>query len=52
LIDFGLDEAGQVSQRILPAEIARFHRNSVGKAVLHDVELGAAGDLPERHRHP
>jgi len=51
LIDFGLDEAGEVSQRILPAEIARFHRNDVGNTFLHDVELGADGDLLERHRH-
>ena len=51
LIDFGLDEAGEVSQRVLPAEIARFHRNDVGKAFLHDVELGADRDLLQRHRH-
>src|SRR6266550_4004337 len=25
LIDFGLDETGEISQRFLPAEIARFH---------------------------
>jgi hypothetical protein len=37
LIDFGLDETGEISQRILPAEIARFHRNGVGKTFLHDV---------------
>src|SRR5712691_2564764 len=51
LIDFGLDEAGEISQRILPAEIARFHRNGVGNSFLHDVHLGADGYLPERHRH-
>ena len=51
LIDFGLDEAGEISQRILPAEIARFHRNDVGNAFLHDVHLGANGYLPERHLH-
>ena len=32
LIDFRLDEAGEISQRILPAEIARFHRNGVRNA--------------------
>jgi hypothetical protein len=51
LIGFGLDEAGEISQRTLPAEIARFHRNGVGKTFLHDVQLGADGYLLERHRH-
>jgi hypothetical protein len=51
LVDFGLDEAGEVSQRILPAEIARFHRNDVGKAFLHDVHVSADGDGLERYRH-
>jgi hypothetical protein len=51
LIDFGLDEAGEISQRILPAEIARFHRDGVGKTFLHDIQLGADGYLLERHRH-
>src|SRR4029450_2447249 len=51
LIDFGLDETGEISQRILPAEIARFHRNGVGKTFLHDVQLGADGYWLERHRH-
>ena len=30
LIDFGLDETGKVTQRILPAEIARFHGMASG----------------------
>src|SRR5215475_12683317 len=51
LIDFGLDETGEVLQRILPAEIARFLRNDVRNTFLHDVHLGANGYLPERHRH-
>jgi hypothetical protein len=51
LTDFGLDETREISQRILPAEIARFHRNGVGKTFLHDIELGAAGYWLERHRH-
>src|SRR5688500_8235716 len=51
LIDFWLDEAGEVSQRILPAEIARFRRNGVRNAFLHDVQLSADGYLLERHRH-
>ena len=50
LIDFGLDEAGEISQRILPAEIARFHRDGVGKTFLHDVQL-APTILLERHGH-
>ena len=48
LIDFGLDEAGEISQRLLPAEIARLHRNGVGNAFLHDSQLGADGYLLER----
>src|SRR6266576_1521964 len=51
LIYFGLDETGEISQRFLPAEIARFHWNGVGNAFLHDGQLGADGDLLERHRH-
>jgi hypothetical protein len=51
LIDFGLDETREISQRILPAEIARFHRNGVGKTLLHDIQLSAAGYWLERHRH-
>src|SRR5499427_958871 len=51
LIDVGFDEAGEVSQRILPAEIARFHRNGVGKTLLHDVQLGADRYWLECHRH-
>ena len=51
LIDFGLGETREISQRILPAEIARFHRNGVGKTLLHDFQLSAAGYWLERHRH-
>ena len=36
LLIFGLDETREISQRILPAKIARFHRNGVGKTFLHD----------------
>jgi hypothetical protein len=45
LIDFGLDEAGEISRRILRAEMARFHQDGVGKTLLHDVQLGADGYL-------
>ena len=51
LVDFGLDEAGEISQRILPPQIARLHRNDVGKSCLHDVYVGADGDGLERYRH-
>jgi hypothetical protein len=51
LVDFGLDETGEVSQRILPAEIARFLRNDVRNTFLHDVHLGANRYPPERDRH-
>src|SRR5262245_11726828 len=51
LIDFGLDETREISQRILPTEIARFYRNGVGKTFLHDIQLGAARYWLERHRH-
>src|SRR5215208_3185403 len=51
LIDFRLDEAGEISQRILPAEVAHLRRNHVGDTLLHNVDLGAADDGLERHRH-
>jgi hypothetical protein len=41
LIDLRFDETGKVSQRLLPAETARFCRNGVGYAFLHDVDVGA-----------
>ena len=50
LIDFGLDETGEISQRILPAEIARFHRNGVGKTFLHDVRTRPIGLTMHRCR--
>src|SRR5262249_22894245 len=37
LIDFWLDELRQVSQRLLPTEIASLRGNGVRQAFLHDV---------------
>src|SRR5262245_18126940 len=49
--DLRLDEAGEVSQRILPAQVTGFRRNGVRNAFLHDAQLCAHGDRLERHRH-
>ena len=51
LIDFRLDELCQVSQRLLPTEIASLQRNGIGQAFLHNIKLGAERDFLERHRH-
>jgi hypothetical protein len=51
LIDFWLDEPRQVSQRLLPAEIAGLRWNYVWQAFLNDVQLGAERDFPECHCH-
>src|SRR5581483_980832 len=51
LIDLRLDQPREISQRLLPAEVARFHGNGVGDAVLHDADLGADGDLLEFDCH-
>src|SRR5712671_4221813 len=50
LIDFGLYESCQVSQRLLPAEITGLRRNDVRDAFLHDAELGADRHFLQRHR--
>ena len=41
LFDFGLDETGEMAQRLRPIEIAGFRRNGVRNSLLHDVDLGA-----------
>src|SRR5438309_5085961 len=41
LVDLGLDEPRQVSQRFLPAEITGLQRYDIGQAFLNDVDLGA-----------
>src|SRR5262245_35937409 len=51
LVDFGFNETGEVSQRVLPTQIAHLRRNDVGNAFLQDVELGTAGDCLESYRH-
>lgn len=43
LIDFRLDEEGEIAQRFLSAEIACYRRNGVGNASLHDGQLGTDG---------
>lgn len=50
LIDFRLDETGEISNRGMPSEIACFHRNGV-RAFLHEVDLGTDRNSLERHRH-
>ena len=37
LIDFRLDELCQVSQRLLPTEIASLQRNGIWQALLHNI---------------
>src|SRR6185312_11568611 len=51
LIDLGLDELRQVSQRLLPAEITGLGRNGVGHAGLLDIHLGADQYFLQRHRY-
>jgi len=41
LVDLGLDEPCQVSQRLLPTEITGLEWNDVRQACLHDIQLGA-----------
>jgi hypothetical protein len=41
LIDLGLDEPCQVSQRLLPTEITGLGWNDVRHACLRDIQLGA-----------
>src|SRR5690242_9776103 len=45
--DFGLHQAREVLERLLPAEVARFDRDRVGQILLHHVHLGADGHLAE-----
>src|SRR6188474_1535015 len=49
--NFWLDQLAEQRQRNLPAEVAHFGGNDFRYALLHDVQLGAAGDLPEVHGH-
>jgi hypothetical protein len=51
LIDFRLGELCQVSQRLLPTEIASLQRNGIWQAFLHNIKLGSERDFLERHRH-
>src|ERR1700704_4306053 len=51
LIDLGLDELRQVSQRLLPAEIAGLRWNGVRHAGLFDVHLRTDQDFLQSHGH-
>src|SRR5215469_1889989 len=51
LIDLGLDEPCQVSQRLLPTEITSLGWNDVWHACLRDIHLGADQYFLQRHRH-
>jgi hypothetical protein len=41
LIDFRLDEPREITQRLLPAEIASLIQNGIRQTFLHDVQFGA-----------
>src|ERR1700693_1752783 len=45
-----LDELGQKKERFLPPEVARFWRNNLRHAFLHDVQLGPDRYLLQRYR--
>jgi hypothetical protein len=49
LTNLGLDKLGQQRERLLSSEMARLRWNDLGYPFLHDVQLGAAGNLPERN---
>jgi hypothetical protein len=51
LIDLGLDESYQVSQRFLPIYIASLGWNDVQQTYLRDFHLGADLFFLQRHRH-
>src|SRR5512146_93374 len=51
LIDFGLDEPCEVSQRVLPAEITSLGRNDIRDALLHDMELRPDRYFLQGYRH-
>jgi len=47
--NLGLDQPGQLRQRLLPAEVAHLDRDHIGDAFLHDGHVGAAGHRPQRN---
>jgi hypothetical protein len=51
LIDLGLDEPCQVSQRLLPTKITSLWWNDVRHACLYDIHLGADQYFLQLHRH-
>src|SRR5450432_3637297 len=48
--DFRLDEPGELYKRFLPSEVTHLDRNSGRYAFLHNIQIGAARNLPKRHR--
>src|SRR5262245_14481811 len=48
--NLGLDELRQESERLLPAETARLGWDRSRQALLHDSQLGSAGDLLQGDR--
>ncbi len=50
LVDLGLDEFCQLSEALLPAEVARLGWDDVGNAFLFDGHLRADRDRLQRHR--
>src|SRR5258705_10173908 len=48
--NLGLDQLSKQRERLLPAEIASLDRNSAGDSFLHNIQLGSAGHLLQRHR--
>src|SRR5258708_5172824 len=51
LSDLRLDEFGQVSQRLLPAEVTGFDWNDIRQAFLHDADFRTERDFLQRHRY-
>src|SRR6266849_9666842 len=51
LIDLGLDEPCQISQRLLPTEITSLRWNDVRHACLRNINLGADRYFLQRHSH-
>src|ERR1700687_3264122 len=51
LSDLRLDEFGQGSQRLLPAQVTGLDWNDSRQAFRHDVDFRAERDFLQRHRH-
>src|SRR5665213_1058112 len=51
LSDLRFDESGQISQRLLPAQVTGLDWQGIRQSFLHDVDFRAKRDVPQRHRH-